>query len=117
MKANDVMHKYSMSIDDVLNVRAIYGGAVSIVPDELLDEFSDDMHCQPLDPLQPESTRRCKVQFKSLDDSDYNKAMTLFLMLGAEELKAILKTMRRKTERAHRKNRFRRILKGNANVS
>ena len=90
MNANDVMWKYSMNIDDVLNVRAIYGGTVAIVPDELLDEFAGDMHYQPLDPPQPDSTRRCKVQFKSVDDSDYNKAMALFLMLPTEELRAIL---------------------------
>ena len=90
MNANDVMCKFSMSVDDVLNVRAIYGGTVSIVPDELLEEFSDDMHCQPLNPPQPKSTRRCKIRFKSVDDSDYNRAMMLFLMLPAEELRAIL---------------------------
>ena len=88
MNTNDVMCKYSMSVDDVLNVRAIYGGTVSIVPDELLDEFSEEMHS--LNPPQPKSTRRCKVQFKSVDDSDYNRAMALFLMLLAEELRAIL---------------------------
>ena len=90
MSANDIMRKYSMSVDDVLNVRAIYGGTVSIVPDELLDEFSEEMHCQSLDPPQPKSSRRCKVRFKSVDDSDYNKAMALFLMLPAEELRVIL---------------------------
>lgn len=90
MNANDVMCKYGMSIDDVLNVRAMYGGTVSIVPDELLAEFAGDMHYQPPDPPQPESTRRCRVQFKSVDDGDYNKAMALFLMLPTEELRAIL---------------------------
>ena len=88
MNANDVMCKFSMSVDDVLNVRAIYGGTVNIIPDELLDEFLDDMHS--LDPPQPKSTRRCKIRFKSVDDSDYNRAMALFLMLPAEELRAIL---------------------------
>ena len=90
MNANDVMFKYGMGIDDVLNVRAIYGGTVSIVPDELLDEFSEDMQYQSLDLPQPKSTRRCKVRFKSVDDSGYNRAMMLFLMLPAEELRAIL---------------------------
>ena len=90
MNTNDVMHKYSMNIDDVLNVRAIYGGTVAIVPDELLDEFAGGVYYQPLDPHQPTSTRRCKVQFKSVDDSDYNKAMALFLRLPAEELRTIL---------------------------
>ena len=88
MNGNGVMCKYSMSIDDVLNVRAIYGGTVSIVPDEHLDEFSDDMHSLNLP--HPKSTRRCKVRFKSVDDSDYNRAMALFSMLPAEELRAIL---------------------------
>lgn len=44
MNVNDVICKFSMSVDDVLNVRAIYGGTVSIVPDELLDEFSEGMY-------------------------------------------------------------------------
>ena len=88
MNANDIMRKYSMSVDDVLNVRAIYGGTVSIVPDELLDDFSDDMHS--LNAPQLKSTRRCKVQFKSVDDSDHNRAMALFLTLSTEELRAIL---------------------------
>ncbi len=90
MNVNDVMFKYGVSIDDVLNVRAIYGGTVSIVPDELLDEFSNDLHCQPVNLPHPEPTKRCKVRFKSVDDSDYNRAMALFLMLPAEELRAIL---------------------------
>ena len=88
MNANDIMRKYSMSVDDVLNVRAIYGGTVSIVPDELLDDFSDDMHS--LNAPQPKSTRRCRVRFKSVDDSNYNRAMALFLMLSTEELRGIL---------------------------
>ena len=88
MNANDVMCKYSLSIDDVLNVRAIFGGTVSIVPDELLDKFTEEMYRQPLDSAQ--STGRCKVRFNSVDDSDYNRAMALFLMLPAEELRAIL---------------------------
>ena len=90
MSRDDVMAKYNIGIDDVLNVRAIFGGTVSIVPDELLDEFSDDRHCQPLVPPKSESKRKCKVQFKAVDDSDYNRAMTLFLVLPAEELRAIL---------------------------
>ncbi len=101
MNGNGVMCKYSMSIDDVLNVRAIYGGTVSIVPDELLDEFSEEMHCQSLDPPHPKSTRRCKVRFKSVDDSDYNKAMALFLMLPAEELRAIYKPRAPKAKRTY----------------
>ena len=36
MKIDNVMRKYSMSIDDVLNVRAIYGGTVTIASDEHL---------------------------------------------------------------------------------
>lgn len=90
MNANDVMCKYGMGVDDVLNVRAIYGGTVSIVPDELLDVFSDDIRCQPLNLPRPKPTRRCKVRFKSVDDSDYNRAMMLFLVLSTEELRAIL---------------------------
>ena len=38
MNINDVMEKYRMSIDDVLNVRAIYGGTVTITPDEHLGD-------------------------------------------------------------------------------
>ena len=90
MNANDVMFKYGMSIDDVLNVRAIYGGTVSIVPDDLLDEFSEEMYHQSPDAAQSNSTGRCRVRFKSVGDHDYHRAMTLYLMLPAEELRAIL---------------------------
>lgn len=40
MNINDVMEKYQMSIDDVLNVRAIYGGTVTIAPDEHLRDVT-----------------------------------------------------------------------------
>ena len=36
MDIDNIMRKYCMSIDDVLNVRAIYGGTVSIAPDRHL---------------------------------------------------------------------------------
>ena len=90
MNVKDVMYKFGMTIDDVLNVRAIYGGTVSIVPDELMDEFSEEMYRQSVDSAQSKSTGRCKVRFKSIDDSGYNRAMMLFLMLPAEELRTIL---------------------------
>jgi hypothetical protein len=34
MNIDDVMRKYRMSIDDVLNVRAIYSSTGTIAPDE-----------------------------------------------------------------------------------
>ncbi len=33
MTIDDVMRKYRMSVENVLNVREIYGGTVSIAPD------------------------------------------------------------------------------------
>ena len=36
MTIDNVMRKYSMSIDDVLNVRAFYGGTITIADDEHL---------------------------------------------------------------------------------
>ena len=33
---------------------------------------------------------RYNVHFKSIDDEDYDRAMTLFLVLTADELRAIL---------------------------
>ena len=86
MSFNDVMRKYRMSVDDVLNVRAIYGGTVTSAPDEHLG----DLHrMERPDTPWPKPTR-CNVHFKSVDDSDYNRAIGLFLVLTAEELKAIL---------------------------
>lgn len=38
MNINEVMSKYSTSVDDVLNVWAIYGGTVTIAPDECLED-------------------------------------------------------------------------------
>lgn len=49
MNVKDVMYKFGMTIDDVLNVRAIYGGTVSIVPDEALDEFLEEVYRQFVD--------------------------------------------------------------------
>ena len=86
MSINDVMNKYSMSVDDVLNVRAIYGGTVTIAPDEHLGDMS---RMERPETPWPKPTR-CNVHFKSIDDEDYNRAMTLFLVLTTEELQAIL---------------------------
>ena len=86
MAIDDIMRKYHMSIDDVLNVRAIYGGTVTIAPDEHLG----DVHrMERPDTPWPKPTR-CNVHFKSINDEDYNRAMTLFLFLSTEELEAIL---------------------------
>ena len=38
MTINDVMKKCCMNVDDVLNVQAIYGGTVTIAPDEHLGD-------------------------------------------------------------------------------
>lgn len=38
MDTDDIMSKYCMSVDDVLNVRAIYGGTFNIAPDEYLGD-------------------------------------------------------------------------------
>ena len=40
MTIDAVMRKYHMSIDDVLNVRAMYGGPVTIAADEHLGDIS-----------------------------------------------------------------------------
>ena len=86
MSVNDVMTKYSMSVDDVLNVRAIYGGTVTIAPNKHLG----DVHrMERPDTPWPKPTR-CNVHFKSVDDKDYDRAMTLFLVFTADELRAIL---------------------------
>ena len=86
MTIDDVIQKYSMNIDDVLNVRAIYNGTITIAPDEHLG----DVHrMEPPDAPWPKPTR-CNVHFKSVDDEDYNRAMTLFLFLSTEELRTIL---------------------------
>ena len=86
MLIDDVMEKYRMSIDDVLNVRAIYDGTTTIAPDEHLG----DLHrMERPDTSWPRPTR-CNVHFKSIDDEEYDRAMTLYLVLTAEELRAIL---------------------------
>ena len=86
MKIDNVRRKYSMSIDDVLNVRAIYGGTVTIASDEHL------AHVNRMErPDTPwNKPTRCRVRFKSLSDPDYNRAMTLFLILSKKELRTIL---------------------------
>ena len=86
MKIDNVMRKYSMSIDDVLNVRAIYDGTVTIAPDEHL---GDAYRMERPDTPRPKSTR-CHVHFKLIDDEAYNRAITLFLFLSKEELRTVL---------------------------
>ena len=86
MSINNVMRKYRMSVDDVLNVRAIYGGTVTIAPDEHLG----DVHRMERPNTPWPKPTRCNVHFKSIDDSNYDRAMTLYLVLTAEELRAIL---------------------------
>ena len=86
MNRDDVMQKYNMSIDDVLNVRAIYGGTVTIAADEHLG----DVHRMERPETPWSEPTRCNVHFKSIDDEDYNRAMTLFLFLSTEELRTIL---------------------------
>ena len=91
MTIDNVMRKYSMSIDDVLNVRAIYGGTVTIASDEHLAR-ANRME-RPDTPWNKPT--RCRVRFKSLSDPDYNRAMTLFLILSKEELRTILSRSQR----------------------
>ncbi len=86
MTIDNVMRKYHMSIDDVLNVRAMYGGTIIIADDEHL---ADVKRMERPDTPWPKPTR-CHVRFKSLADPDYNRAMTLFLILSNEELQTIL---------------------------
>ena len=86
MTIDNVMRKYSMSTDDVLNVRAFYGGTITIADDEHL---ADVNRMERPDTPWHKSTR-CHVRFKSLADPDYNRAMTLFLCLSNEELSTIL---------------------------
>ena len=86
MTIDNVMRKYSMSIDDVLNVQAMYGGTVTIASDEHL---ADARRMERPDTPWHKSTR-CHVRFKSLANPNYNRAMTLFLCLSNEELSTIL---------------------------
>lgn len=44
MIIDTVMHKYSMIIDDVLNVQAMYGGSVTIASDEHLTDVNRMEH-------------------------------------------------------------------------
>ena len=86
MTIDNVMRKYSMSIDDVLNVRAFYGGTITNASDERL---ADAYRMERPDTPWHKSTR-CHVRFKSLANPNYNRAMTLFLCLSNEELSTIL---------------------------
>lgn len=86
MTIDSVMRKYYMNIDDVLNVRAMHGGTVTIAADEHL---ADVNRMERPDTPWPKPTR-CHVRFKSLTDPDYNRAITLFLILSNEELSTIL---------------------------
>ena len=86
MTIDNIMRKYDMSIDEVLNVRAMYGGTVNIASNEHL---ADVNRMERPDTPWPKSTR-CHVRFKSLTAPDYNRAMTLFLILSNEELSTIL---------------------------
>lgn len=83
------MEKYRMSRDDVLNVRAIYGGTVTIAADEHLERVH---RIERPETPWPQPTR-CNVHFKSVGDSDYTRARTLFLKQTAEELQAILSSI------------------------
>ena len=86
MTIDSVMRKYNMNIDDVLNVRSMHGGTVTIAADEHL---ADVNRMERPDTPWPKPTR-CHVRFKSLADPDYNRSMTLFLILSNEELSTIL---------------------------
>lgn len=91
MIIDNIMRKYHMSIDDVLNFRAMPGGTVTIASDEHLAEAYRMEHP---DTPWPKPTR-CHVRFKSLVAPDYNRAMTLFLILSNEELGTILSVSRK----------------------
>ena len=81
LKTLDVMKKYEMSIADVFHVRAFYGGTV------LVGDVGVANEPPPTDWPRP---TRCTVRFPSLDDADYNRAMTLFFALSPAELTTIL---------------------------
>ena len=91
MTIDNVMRKYHMSIDDVLNLRAIYDGTVTIAADEHLGDVN---RMERPDTPWSKPTR-CHVRFKSLADPDYNRAITLFLFLSKAELRTILSVSRR----------------------
>ena len=71
--------------------RAIYGGTVTIAADEHLARAN---RMERPDTPWHKSTR-CHVRFKSLSDPNYNRVMTLFLILSKEELRTILSRSQR----------------------
>ena len=80
-----------MTIDDVLNVQALYSGTITNASDErLADAYRMERPDTPWN-----KPTRCRVRFKSLADPDYNRAMTLFLILSKEELRTILSRSQR----------------------
>lgn len=69
----------------------MHGGTVTIASNEHLAET---YRMKRPDTPWPKPTR-CHVRFKSLADPDYNRAMTLFLILSNEELGTILSLSRK----------------------
>lgn len=101
----DIMDKYNMDIEDVLNVRAMFGGTITVCSEEDLvqvKEFSktiqeSDEHKSFLEEMDKKNgdgviktQKRCSVHFKSIDDPKYNKAMHLYLVMSDQELNDIL---------------------------
>ena len=86
MTIDNVRQKYNMSIDDVLNVRAMCDGTIKVADDEHLEKLN---RMEQLDTPWSNPTR-CKVHFHSFDDPDYNRAITLYLFLPIKELRIVL---------------------------
>ena len=61
-------------------------GTITVAADEHLEELN---RMESLDIPCPKPTR-WKIRFKSLVDTDYNRATALFLKLSNEELQTIL---------------------------
>ena len=109
MNISDIRSKYNLDDNDVKCLQAMWGGEVRVVnDDDVLDDanlftaggagkfdpnaimLSKARELMESDAIKSLSGEWPSVTFQSLDDSDYNRLMTVFAMLSADELKAVL---------------------------
>ena len=90
MNRIDVMRKYNLSVNDVLNLRAYYGGKVYV---EEVHADEDGVVTEGVKQWSDGGMGRCSVQFTTVAETiDFNRTQALFITLSDEAFNAILGT-------------------------
>ena len=88
MNRNEVMRKYKITPGQVLILRALWGGDLTVKwPDG--SSYQRTHHPDESEDPDDRFRKRCKMEVSD-DDFDYNRAQSLYIFLSNDELRAVL---------------------------